>query len=206
MDAPKTIAVQKTKYGDFMHQHGNDEIFDLTPTREQLSSYKAQSSFIPNNYGESKAESVLRNRAQKRGMEIFNDELSATGNQELGINHFLKKGRASYLRTLNNTLDNPDISFSQNGRNYSVKKYTGKETGKNFFDFVIEQDGKLFDKFPVKKDSYIFNQLTRPTQNLSLSGDRLGILEPTSGMTNLWKESIPRRGVVVNKNLLQHKP
>lgn len=189
-----------------MHQHGNDEIFDLTPTREQLSSYKAQSSFIPNNYGESKAESVLRNRAQKRGMEIFNDELSATGNQELGINHFLKKGRASYLRTLNNTLDNPDISFSQNGRNYSVKKYTGKETGKNFFDFVIEQDGKLFDKFPVKKDSYIFNQLTRPTQNLSLSGDRLGILEPTSGMTNLWKESIPRRGVVVNKNLLQHKP
>ena len=194
MDAPKTIAVQKTKYGDFMHQHGNDEIFDLTPTREQLSSYKAQSSFNPNKYTREQAEDILFKRANQSSIEVGGD-----------VNHYLKdRKRKEYVRTLSNSLQNPDIIYSSGNNGYVVKKYN--TSGKPFFDFIVKKDGKLWTKFPTD-ENYISNQFKKSIQDVSLNGRIVG---SNGGLTHslppTTDSNIPRRGVVVNKNLLQHKP
>ena len=73
INVPETIAAERARYSEYMSRHGADEVLDFAPTREQLASYKAQSSFNPNSYSKAQAENVLRDRAEKSGVEIGGD-------------------------------------------------------------------------------------------------------------------------------------
>ena len=189
INVPETIAAERARYGDYMAAHGADEVMNFAPTREQLASYKAQSSFNPNKYTREQAESVLRDRAEKSGVEIGGD-----------LGHFSKRpDRTETVRTLSNTLENPDIVYSKGDKGYVVKKYD--TNGKPFFDFITKKDGKLWTKFPTDT-SYLENQIKNSAENVSFSGRVTGVqpglihsLPPTT--TN----SIPYRSVVVNPDL-----
>ena len=165
INVPETIAAERARYGDYMATHGADEVMDFTPTRKQLINYPAESSFnLPKKtLTSSKAENILRNRAQNSGVDIG-------GN----IDHYLnKRGRAQYVRTLSNTLENPDITYSLGNKNYFAKKYNGvqgKEV-KPFNDFIVKKDGKLYTKFVPDDLDYVSNQLRKNNpQDLSLRG------------------------------------
>ena len=124
INVPETIASERARYGDYMATHGADEVMDFAPTREQLASYKAQSSFNTNKYTREQAENVLRDRAEKSGVEIGGD-----------LGHFSKRpDRTETVRTLSNTLENPDIVYNKGDKGYVVKKYD--TNGKPFFDFI----------------------------------------------------------------------
>ena len=189
INVPETIAAERARYGDYMSKHGADEVFDFAPTRGQLASYKAQSSFNPNSYSKVQAENVLRDRAEKSGVEIGGD-----------LGHFSKRpDRTETVRTLSNTLENPDIVYSKGDKGYVVKKYD--TNGKPFFDFITKKDGKLWTKFPTDP-SYLENQIKNSAENVSLSGRVTGVqpglihsLPPTTD------NNIPLRGVVVNSEL-----
>ena len=86
INVPETIAAERARYGDYMAAHGADEVMDFAPTREQLINYPAESKFnLPKKtLTSSKAENILRNKAQNSGVDIG-------GN----IDHYLnKRGRA----------------------------------------------------------------------------------------------------------------
>ena len=197
INVPETIRAERANYADFMNKHGADEVLDFTPTREQMMNYPAQSKFympkIPLNKGE--AEALLRDRAQKNGVEIG-------GN----IDHYLnKRGRGQYVRTLSNTLENPDITYSLKNRDYFAKKYNGIEGDKiiPFNDFIVKQDGKLYTKFVPDDLDYISNQIQKNNpQDLSLRGVT-NSTEPTGGKvgTSFYKNTIPLKPVVVNPDL-----
>ncbi len=113
IDVPETIASERARYGDYMAAHGTDEVMDFVPTREQLEAIKPESSFNPNKgLIKSEAETLLRERASQQGLGIYNDELSNVGNDMLGINHFLGADKRPFIRTLNNTIEKPDVKFT----------------------------------------------------------------------------------------------
>ena len=113
INVPETIASERARYGDYMAAHGTDEVMDFVPTREQLEAIKPESSFNPNKgLIKSEAETLLRERASQQGLGIYNDELSNVGNDMLGINHFLGADKRPFIRTLNNTIEKPDVKFT----------------------------------------------------------------------------------------------
>lgn len=117
-----------------------------------------------------------------------------------GKGYFLKRDdRLPVSRTLENTVKNPDITFTQGNKGYVVKKYDAN--GKPFFDFIAQKEGKIYNKFPTD-EGYVDNQLKKSAQNVSLSGR---VSEGNAGLIhNLPSETtniIPNQKVVVNKNL-----
>ena len=189
INVPETIAAERARYGDYMSKHGADEVFDFAPTRGQLASYKTQSSFNPNKYTREQAENVLRDRAEKSGVDIGGD-----------LGHFSKRpDRTETVRTLSSTLENPDIVYSKGNKGYVVRKYD--TNGKPFFDFITKKDGKLWTKFPTDT-SYLENQIKNSAENVSLSGRVIGV-QPglIHSLPSTTINNIPLRGVVVNSEL-----
>ena len=189
INVPETIAAERARYSEYMSRHGADEVLDFAPTREQLASYKAQSSFNPNSYSKAQAENVLRDRAEKSGVEIGGD-----------INHYLKdRKRNEYVRSLSNSLQNPDITYTKGDNSYLIKKYSASE--QPFFDFITKKDGKLWTKFPTDAN-YVSNQLKNSVQDVSLNGRIVG---SNGGLTHslppTTTNTIPLRSVVVNPDL-----
>lgn len=183
IDVQKTIANQKQKYRDFMEANAGQEVLDFSP-KAQLEAIQAESSYNPSRgLSRRDAETLLRNRAEQSGLGIYNDELSnlsEAGAQGLGINHFFSGNRRPYVRTLHNTLDKPDLRYSQNGRNYAIKKYTDNSTGKDFYDFVVLDNGELFNKFPTNSN-YVANRFKNGVQDVSLNAQIPGAVEPIHG-------------------------
>ena len=185
------------------------EVLDFTPTREQLAAIKPESKFNPNKkITREEAETLLRDRAVLQKLGIYNDDLSNLPNavdERLGIQHMLDGDRRSFVRTLNNTVDNPDLTFSQDGKDYFVKKYTDSETGKDFYDFAFTKGNDLFDKYPKQKPNGIINQITdknKTTQNMSLSSRvSQATGRGTYPLTNETITKIPRFNAVVNPTL-----
>ena len=128
-----------------------------------------------------------------------------------GLGHFLKQGRAPYVRTLHNTLLKPDITYTQinpkgNAHDYSIKKYTNSETGKPFYDFVYRAPtGKVYSKFNTNAN-YVANQFTAPMQNLSLHRKLPSDFGGRTGLPRLLDAAadnmnISYNGLVVNPEL-----
>lgn len=188
VDIPKAVGNAKERYSDFMKQHASDEIMDFTPSKEQLKAIKPESRYNPNKkLTRKEADALLRDRAALQKMGIYNDEASYIGNDELGINHFLATNRRPFIRTLNNTVNRPDLKYSQNGRDYIAKKYKNSDTGKDFFDLTILENGNLFNKMQTN-DAYMANQFKKTAQDLSLSGRVSNTLEgnnPVLDITNI---------------------
>ena len=195
VDIPKAVGNAKERYSDFMKQHASDEIMDFTPSKEQLKAIKPESRYNPNKkLTRKEADALLRDRAALQKMGIYNDEASYIGNDELGINHFLATNRRPFIRTLNNTVNRPDLKYSQNGRDYIAKKYKNSDTGKDFFDLTILENGNLFNKMQTN-DAYMANQFKKTAQDLSLSGRVSNTLEgnnPVLDNTNIT----PKQGYV----------
>lgn len=195
VDIPKAVGNAKERYSDFMKQHASDEIMDFTPSKEQLKAIKPESRYNPNKkLSREEADALLRDRAALQKMGIYNDEASYIGNDELGINHFLATNRRPFIRTLNNTVNRPDLKYSQNGRDYIAKKYKNSDTGKDFFDLTILENGNLFNKMQTN-DAYMANQFKKTAQDLSLSGRVSNTLEgnnPVLDITNIT----PKQGYV----------
>lgn len=195
VDIPKAVSNAKERYSDFMKQHASDEIMDFTPSKEQLKAIKPESRYNPNKkLTRKEADALLRDRAALQKMGIYNDEASYIGNDELGINHFLATNRRPFIRTLNNTVNRPDLKYSQNGRDYIAKKYKNSDTGKDFFDLTILENGNLFNKMQTN-DAYMANQFKKTAQDLSLSGRVSNTLEgnnPVLDITNIT----PKQGYV----------
>ena len=175
-------------------QYGNNavEVLDFAPTRDRLMNYPAESSFnLPKEeIPMTQAKKILYDKALQSGIKIGGD-----------IEHYLfKRGRGQYVRTLSNTLKRPDIIYSQNGRDYIVKKYNRVIDGKiePFNDFIIKQDGELYNKFIPDKLGYVDNQINGATQKMSLRGNILEV-EPTSGLAS--NSNIAMYPAVVNRNL-----
>ncbi len=183
IDVLRTIASQKQKYRDFMEANAGREVVDFSP-KPQLEAIRTESGFNPNkNLTKKQAEELLRNRAEQSGVGIYNDDLSnlpEVNAQGFGINHFFSGGRRPYVRTLHNTLGKPDLKYTQNGRNYAIKKYTDNSTGKDFYDFVILDNGELFNKFPTNSN-YVANQFKNGVQDVSLNAQIPGAVEPIHG-------------------------
>ena len=172
INVPETIASECARYGDYMARHGADEVMDFAPTREQLASYKAQSSFNPNKYTREQAENVLRDRAEKSGVEIGGD-----------LGHFSKRpDRTETVRTLSNTLENPDIVYNKGDKGYVVKKYD--TNGKPFFDFITKK---------VLKN--------RPESQVAGTGRGLGQAGQTPIPNAARNNNVPRYDIVVNSEL-----
>lgn len=189
INVPETIATERAKYADFMAKHGADEVLDFTPTRQQLVNYPAQSSFNPNTYSKAKAEAVLQDRAKQSGIKIGG---------ELG--HFSKRpDRIKTVRTLSNSLENPDIVYNKGNNEYVIKKYD--TNNKPFFDFVTKKDGKLWTKFPVDAN-YVSNQINNSAQNVSLSG-KITRVQPglIHSLPQVTDSNISLQSVVVNPEL-----
>lgn len=183
IDVPRTVASQKQKYRDFMEANAGREVVDFSP-KAQLEAIRTESGFNPNkNLTKKQAEELLRNRAEQSGVGIYNDDLSNLPEAEikgLGINHFFRRNRIPHVRTLHNTLNKPDIRYSQDGRNYAIKKYTDNSTGKDFYDFVVLNNGELFNKFPTNSN-YVANQFKNGVQDVSLNAQIPGAVEPIHG-------------------------
>ncbi len=202
-NVPQNTTKQET-YNNFIKNNASDEMLDFTPSREQIIKYIPDTKFsipkTPLSYQQS--ENILKNSALKSNINIG-------GN----IEHYIGKAdRGQYVGTLYNTLNSPDIRYSKNvlnsngnvvKRDYLVKKYNGlSENGEYpFFDFVIMEDGKLYNKFKPKKLEYISNQLNEGGPlDVSLTS-RLMSAEPTHGHLISHTNNIPLRSVVVNPNI-----
>lgn len=202
VDIPKAVGNAKERYSDFMKQHASDEIMDFTPSKEQLKAMKSQSAAKPEQLTREEADALLRDRATLQKLGIYNDEMSYTPNavgERLGIQHMLDDDRRSFIGTLNDTMNNPDLTFTQDGKDYYMRKYTNSETGKDFYDFAFKKGNELFDKYPKGKPNGIVKQLKeKTTQNMSLSGN---VSQATGRGTNpLTNETInnitPKQGYV----------
>lgn len=174
-----------------MATHGADEVMDFTPTREQMINYPAESKFnVPKGkLTQEQAEDMLFKRANQSGVEVGGD-----------LGHYSKRpDRVKTVRTLSNTLKNPDIMYSKGNKGYVVKKYD--MDGKPFFDFVTKKDGKLWTKFPTNAN-YLENQIKNSAQNVSLSGRITGV-QPglIHSLPQVTNNNIPLRNVVVNPEL-----
>ncbi len=184
-------------------QYGNNavEVLDFAPTRELLNRYKPETRFNPMTGKGSmqikEAEDILRDRAMKKNLLIYNDGLSYIKDSRLGINHFLGTDRNPYMRSISYTLDNPDFTYVWDGKKQFVKKYFDNLKGKDRFDLVVTKDGILFNKFPIDFKS-LFNKLSG-AQDLSLKAPLLDTFKPISGVPN--NNNITMCPAVVNRNL-----
>ena len=142
------------------------------------------------------AEKTLRNKFSNIDLEVYNDELSNLGNPELGINHFLGKGKDPLVRTVEATYRNPDIKFTNNGKDYFVRKYRNTDTGNTFEDLFLVKDGKAFNKIP-SDENHIAKKI-KDAQDLSLASTS-NAKTPTNG--SLDSNNITLKNVVVNNNL-----
>ena len=194
INLPQTIASQRAKTQQYVNQHAADEVIDFSPTKEQLLNYEPESSFKPNNYTKQDAESILRNRSYKQKLQIYNDGVSG---ENAGVNHFLGSDRRPFIRTLNNTLDNPDVKFTWEGKQHYSKKYTNKDNSHNFMDLVVTKDGKIFNKFPTN-EKFIRNKISG-AQDLSLKAPLSNTFKPINGV--LDSDRIPYQRAVVNPKL-----
>jgi hypothetical protein len=142
------------------------------PTKEQLKAIKPQSKYNPNKkLTREEADALLRDRTAIQKLGIYNDELSYNDNaidKRLGIQHLLGETRNPYIRTLNNTINKPDVKFTWDGREFNAKMYENGDTGKNFMDWIITEDGKLVAKYPTTAN-HVANQIENGAQNMSLS-------------------------------------
>lgn len=187
----KSISNQQERINDFIGKNADKELLDFSPSREQLKQYSHESIFnMPKKkISKEQAEEILFNRASKSGVDIDGT-----------IEHYTDKGdRAQYLRTLSNTLENPDITFTSGDKGYVVKKYDAN--GEPFFDFVTKKDGKLYNKFNTNA-KYVDNQIQKTAENVSLSGrvqqpTDAGYIRPATELDN----NIAQQTVIVNRNL-----
>jgi hypothetical protein len=207
LDIAQANVNQQNRYNEFIGKNADDELLNFAPTREQLNAIKPQSKFNPNKkLTREEADALLRDRAALQKLGIYNDGASYlpdSVDKGLGIQHMLGDDRKAFVRTLNNTMDNPDLKFSQNGKDYFVKKYTDSNTGKDFYDFAFKQEDKLFNKYPKEKPNGIVNQINeKTTKNLSFGGDvSQATGRGTNPLTGETINSIPNQNVVVNNNL-----
>lgn len=203
----KSISNQQERIDDFIGKNADKELLDFSPTKEQLSSIKPQSKFNPNKkISREEADALLRDRAALQKLGIYNDDLSylpEAVDKKLGIQHMLDDDRRAFVRTLNNTMDNPDLTFTQEGKDYFVKKYKNSETGKDFYDFAFKEGDELFDKYPKQKPNGIVNQINnKTTKNLSFGGDvSQATGRGTNPLTGETIDSIANQTVIVNRNL-----
>lgn len=142
IDVPEAIRNANARYGQYMDEHGADEVFDFTPTKEQLLKYPPQSKFNKNlNYSIEDATEKLRQKAEEMGATIYNDDITNV-NKRLGAGHFKN---IDSVRSINKTISDSDLSFSQNvkgvDRDYFVKKFDKLNT--LFSNKNLE---KIFDK------------------------------------------------------------
>lgn len=176
---------------DFIADNADREVFNAAPTREMLAQYPAQSRFnLPKTKPtKEQAQEILRNRAKQSGVEFGGD-----------IDHYTKDSkRTDYVRTLANTLENPDIIFTRGNKGYVAKKYDAN--GKPFFDFIAQKKGNIHTKFPTDAN-YLSNQLKKNVQNVSLNAS---LIEPTGAghirPAQINNNSITPQRVVVNADL-----
>lgn len=187
----KSISNQQERIDDFIGKNADKELLDFSPSREQLKQYSPESVFnMPKKkISKEQAEEILFSRANKSGIDIDGT-----------VEHYTDKGdRAQYLRTLSNTLENPDITFTSGDKGYVVKKYDAN--GEPFFDFVTKKDGKLYNKFNTNA-KYVDNQIQKTAENVSLSGrvqqpTDAGYIRPATELDN----NITQQRVIVNRNL-----
>ena len=192
INVPETIASERARYGDYMAAHGADEVMDFAP-RKYLSDIIPESKYNPSiGRSNSEYEKLLRERAAQVGKDIYGD-----------VNHLMKEGRKPYVRTLKNTLEKPDITYTQNKdgtvKDYFTKKYTDGRDGSPFFDIVYTKDGDVYSKFNTNSN-YIANQFKKPVQNLSLNGKISGNQQGISPLPE-YIDNIARNGAVVNPEL-----
>lgn len=189
LDIPGALDSQQERYNKFIANNANRELVDFGPTKEQIASFPAESKFNPNNYTKEQAQNVLKNRAEKSGIELGGD-----------IDHYTKRSdRVKTVRTLSNTLESPDILYSMGNKGYVVKKYD--INGKPSFDFVAKEGGKVKTKFPTT-ENYISNQLQKNPQNVSLSGRASGLrIGSTHDLRPLTNNNISYQNIVVNSKL-----
>lgn len=197
LDIKQAVANQENRYNNFLTENAEKEVFDAAP-REFFNNLVPQSSFNPNvGIKEAEARNLIRNLADRIGLDIFGD-----------IDHFTGSGRRPYMETLKDTINVPDVVYTQvnergNIRNYLVKKYLNQKTKQPFYDFVIKNDkGQLFNKYNTNQQ-HIVNQFKRPTENLSFSRQNLGNSEQTSGLpkAEISLPMIYRNGAIVNSLL-----
>ena len=162
-------------------------------TRERLINSQAESMFNPNKYTKQQAENVLRDRAENLKMKIFNDGLDG---ERQGVNHFLGTDRRPYIRSIEQTVSNPDVSFTWDGKPHFSKKYTDGNSGKDFMDLVITKDGKLFNKFPTD-EAFVANK-TKGAQDLSFKAPSSDTFKPISGVSD--NNNIPSLATYVKEN------
>lgn len=182
---------QQQRYNDFIRDNADMELVNFAPTRDELRFYAAESKFnTPRGKPLPKeAEELLKDRASKAGLDIDGT-----------IEHYTNNGsRGKYVRTLANTVENPDIVFSSGNKGYIIKKYD--ENGKPFFDFITKKDGKLYNKFDTNAQ-YVDNQIQKTAENVSLSSrvqqpTDAGYIRPAAKHNN----NITHQTVVVNKKL-----
>ena len=180
------------------------EVLDFTPTREQLAAIKPESKFNPNKYTKEETDALFRERANQQGLGIYNDDLSYTPEaieERFGVQHLLNEDRRPFVRTLNNTMEKPDVKFSDGKRDYVAKSY-GKDNGKNFFDWIILDDNNIVSKYPTEARK-IAKEIKKSAQNMSLSG-RVPLGRTGATYTQLPTETItkiPRFNAVVNSAL-----
>ncbi len=166
IDVPQTLSTQNAKYAKLVRDNVDKEVVDFLPTREQIINYPAQSKFnLPKKkLNAQKAQKILQNKAEQHGIEIG-------GHMDHYIN---KRDRAQYVRTLDNTLKHPDIKYSMTvenskgemvDRDYFAKKYNevSEEGVVPVFDFIVEENGKLYTKFKPDELEYIYTQLKKIT-------------------------------------------
>lgn len=162
-------------YRSYIAQNADYPVYtaeEIKPTAEQLKAIRPQSKYNPNKkLTREEADALLRDRTALQKLGIYNDELSYMDNaidKRLGIQHLLGETRNPYIRTLNNTINKPDVKFTWDGREFNAKMYENSDTGKNFMDWIITEDGKLVSKYPTTAN-HVANQIENGAQNMSLS-------------------------------------
>lgn len=192
-----TLNNQQRNFDNFMQANAATGVLDFMPTKADIISMKPRSNFNLNkNLSMEQAENLLRQRLTDVNLNIYNDNLSQLGNPELGANHFLRKDKNPFIRTVRNTYKSPDIKFSNNGREYYVHKYRNNQTGHTFEDLFITQDGMAFNKLP-SNENHIYNKI-KGAQDLSLAP--VSIAKTTTD-ASIDIDNIPLQPVVVNRNL-----
>lgn len=164
IDVPQTVANRQAQFDNYLKQHAADEVLDFAP-RQQLDAILPTKSFdVEKELSGEQAKELLKKLVEENNINIYGD-----------INHFTKGSRAKYVKTLSGTLDEPNVIYTQthpkgDEQTYFIKKFIDENTGKEFYDFIIERDGKLFDKYNTDQN-YILNQFNKPTKNLAFNGE-----------------------------------
>lgn len=173
LNVNNAVSNQQRNFDNFMQNNASKEVLDFAPTREQFAKLRPNSTFNPNiNLSREEADTLLRKRSEAQKIGIYNDEASYLPNavdNRLGIYHILGEARNPYIRTLNHTLQHPDIRFSSEGRDFIAKMYNNTSNNKNFMDYIIIENGKIVTKYPTTTN-HIYNQINKSAQDMSLSG------------------------------------